>query len=44
MKIFGIIVWLIKDFLGVEYFNEVVFEDVFVFDDWFVGEEGGGWG
>ncbi len=43
LKTPGITVRPIKDLSGAEHFNEVVFEDAFVGDDWLVGEEGGGW-
>ena len=43
LKTPGIAVRPIRDLTGAEHFNEVVFEDAFVGDEWLVGEEGGGW-
>jgi alkylation response protein AidB-like acyl-CoA dehydrogenase len=39
----GVTVRPIKNMIGDEEFNEVVFEDAFVPDDMLVGEEGNGW-
>lgn len=39
----GVTVRPIRNMIGDEEFNEVVFEDVFISDDMLVGEEGNGW-
>ncbi|NKB48732.1 MAG: acyl-CoA dehydrogenase [Alphaproteobacteria bacterium] len=39
----GVTVRPIRNMIGDEEFNEVIFEDVFIPDDMLVGEEGNGW-
>lgn len=44
MKEPGVTIRPIRDLVGNNHFNEVVFQDAFVPENMLIGEEGGGWG